>query len=114
MYCFVVPLVTAVLRQYSNLCFVPSQVVFPALDSRVKNVANAYTLEHQVESDLFIQMSDLVATLRAAKEWDANLFGQLICCTEALLTILVQHLAKEEEHVSHYSFDSIFTRHFEL
>ena len=78
----------------------PLQVVFPALDSRVKNVANAYTLEHQVESDLFIQMSDLVATLRAAKEWDADLFGQLICCTEALLTILVQHLAKEEEHVS--------------
>lgn len=62
-------------------------------------MAHAYTLEHQVESDLFLQMSDLVGTLRSAQQWDANLFGQLICCTEALLTILVQHLAKEEEHV---------------
>ncbi|GJP43518.1 hypothetical protein CLOM_g2968 [Closterium sp. NIES-68] len=75
------------------------EVVFPALDSRVKNVAHAYTLEHKVESDLFDQLSDLVSNLRRDETMERSLFSQLICCTEALLTVLVQHLSKEEEQV---------------
>ncbi|CAI5481068.1 unnamed protein product [Closterium sp. Yama58-4] len=75
------------------------EVVFPALDSRVKNVAHAYTLEHKVESDLFDQLSDLVSNLRRDETTERSLFSQLICCTEALLTVLVQHLSKEEEQV---------------
>jgi len=75
-------------------------VVFPALDARVKNVATAYTLEHQIESNLFDELSGMLALLGERDSLDASSSRSLAGCSEALSTVLAQHLAKEEEHVS--------------
>jgi hypothetical protein len=36
------------------------QVIFPALDIRVKNVAGTYSLEHKGENDLFAHQTRLL------------------------------------------------------
>ena len=61
------------------ICFIPLelQVIFPALNIRVKNVAGTYSLEHKGESNLF---SQLFALLQLDKR-------------------LRQHTSKEEEQV---------------
>ncbi|KAG6554197.1 hypothetical protein Mapa_004113 [Marchantia paleacea] len=76
------------------------EVIFPALDLRVKNVAHAYSLEHQTESELFDQMFLLLtAALKEKGSAPMELRRELICCTEAIQTTLCQHLSKEEEQV---------------
>lgn len=75
-------------------------MILPALDSRVKNVAHSYSLEHKVESDLFDQIARLLSAALADKGKVASTFhSDLVCCTQALHTTLCQHLAKEEEQV---------------
>ncbi|KAL2642312.1 hypothetical protein R1flu_009899 [Riccia fluitans] len=87
------------------------EVIFPALDLRVKNVAHAYSLEHQTESDLFDQMFLLLtAALREKGSAAVELRRELVCCTEAIQTTLCQHLSKEEEQVFpllmlHFNFE---------
>lgn len=77
------------------------QVIFPALDLRVKNVTYAYSLEHQVEINLFDQMFLLLtAALKEKGSAPMELRRELICCTEAIQTTLCQHFSKEEEQVS--------------
>lgn len=67
----------------------------------MKNVANAYSLEHKVESDLFDQMFLLLtAALEEKGSAPMKLRRELICCTEAIQTTLCQHFSKEEEQVS--------------
>lgn len=86
-----------VYTQHSNA---EDEVIFPALDSRVKNIAQTYSLEHKEESDLFDQM--LVFLNLAVKEGlnaSTKLRRDLICCTEAIQTTLCKHMAKEEEQV---------------
>jgi zinc finger-like protein len=76
--------------------------MFPALDLRVKNVAHAYSLEHQVEGELLDQMSGLLRKAVVVKgSVPLNLRRELLSCTEALQTILCQHFSKEEEQVLH-------------
>ena len=76
------------------------QVIFPALDSRVKNVAHSYSWEHKVECDLFDQIASLLsAILTEEGKVASTLHSELVCCTQALHTTLCQHLAKEEEQV---------------
>ncbi|CAM6015632.1 unnamed protein product [Sphagnum balticum] len=106
------------LRRYLFLCTIykhhssaEDEVMFPALDSRVKNVAHAYSLEHQVEGELLDQMSGLLRKAMVEKgSVPLNLRRELLSCTEALQTILCQHLSKEEEQVfpllmEHFTFD---------
>ena len=70
------------------MCFIPLelQVIFPALNIRVKNVAGIYSLEHKGESNLF---SQLFALLQLDKR-------------------LRQHTSKEEEHVAPLNFSMDF------
>jgi zinc finger-like protein len=72
------------------------QVIFPALDIRVKNVAGTYSLEHKGESDLFNQ---LFALLQLDIQNDDGLRRELASCTGAIQTCLSQHMSKEEEQV---------------
>jgi hypothetical protein len=72
------------------------QVIFPALDIRVKNVAGTYSLEHKGESDLFSQLFDL---LQLDIQNDDGLRRELASCTGAIQTCLSQHMSKEEEQV---------------
>ncbi|KIY98471.1 hypothetical protein MNEG_9490 [Monoraphidium neglectum] len=76
---------------------VEDEVVYPALDSKVKNVTSAYSVEHQDEEYLFEQLGQLlggaVAQSGAAR---AATVRQLVCKVEAIHTTLRKHLAKEE------------------
>lgn len=72
------------------------QVIFPALDIRVKNVAGTYSLEHKGENDLF---SQLFALLQLDIQNDDSLRRELASCTGAIQTCLSQHMSKEEEQV---------------
>lgn len=94
--------------QHSNA---EDEVIFPALDSRVKNVAQTYSLEHKEESDLFDQMLELLnSALKDKSNASIKLRRELICRTEAIQTTLCQHMSKEEQQVlpllvQHFSFE---------
>ncbi|KAF2298710.1 hypothetical protein GH714_025658 [Hevea brasiliensis] len=45
---------------YKHHCNAEDEVIFPALDIRVKNVAQTYSLEHKGESSLFDQLFELL------------------------------------------------------
>ncbi|XP_062158173.1 zinc finger protein BRUTUS [Alnus glutinosa] len=72
------------------------EVIFPALDIRVKNVAQTYSLEHKGESNLFDHLFEL---LNSNKQNDENFPRELASCTGVLQTSVSQHMAKEEEQV---------------
>nr|PNR27802.1 hypothetical protein PHYPA_029954 [Physcomitrium patens] len=85
---------------YKHFCSAEDEVILPALDSRVKNVAHSYSLEHKVESDQFDQIAQLLSNpLAEDGRVASSLHSQLGSCTEALHTTLCQHLSKEEEQV---------------
>ncbi|XP_021653204.2 zinc finger protein BRUTUS isoform X2 [Hevea brasiliensis] len=81
---------------YKHHCNAEDEVIFPALDIRVKNVAQTYSLEHKGESSLFDQLFEL---LNSYMQNDESFPRELASCTGALLTSLSQHMAKEEEQV---------------
>lgn len=72
-------------------------MIFPALDKRVKNVAQTYSLEHKGESDLFDHLFEL---LNSSVDNDETFRRELASCTGALQTSLSQHMAKEQQQVS--------------
>lgn len=105
------------------------QVVYPALDAKVKNVTSAYSVEHEDEERLFEQLSALlsIAVRQDGKQRAATL-RQLECKIEEVHTTLRKHLAKEEEQLfplllKHFTFaeqvdfpaaDSLYTWHGQL
>lgn len=72
------------------------QVIFPALDIRVKNVAQTYSLEHKGEINLFDHLFEL---LNSTAKNDESFPRELASCSGALQTSVSQHMAKEEEQV---------------
>ena len=92
------------------------QVVYPALDAKVKNVTSAYSVEHEDEERLFEQLS---ALLSAALQQDgrelAATLRQLECKIEEVHLTLRKHLAKEEEQLfplllKHFTFaEQVYT-----
>uniref|UniRef100_A0A2P2K0V3 Uncharacterized protein LOC105113207 isoform X1 n=2 Tax=Rhizophora mucronata TaxID=61149 RepID=A0A2P2K0V3_RHIMU len=92
---------------YKHHCNAEDEVIFPALDVRVKNVARTYFLEHEGESILFDQLFKL---LNSNMQNEENYGRELASRTAALQTSLSQHMAKEEEQVfplliEKYSFE---------
>lgn len=83
----------SVYKHHSNA---EDEVIFPALDIRVKNVAQTYSLEHKGESDLFDLLFELLNSNRHRDECFAR---ELASCTGALRTSVSQHMSKEEEQV---------------
>ncbi|KAK4430235.1 Zinc finger protein BRUTUS [Sesamum alatum] len=81
---------------YKHHCNAEDEVIFPALDIRVKNVARTYSLEHEGESVLFDQLFTL---LRSDMENEESYKRELASCTGALQTSISQHMSKEEEQV---------------
>ncbi|KAI5382898.1 zinc finger protein BRUTUS [Lathyrus oleraceus] len=84
---------SSIYRHHSNA---EDEVIFPALDRRVKNVAKTYSLEHKGESNLFDHLFEL---LNSSIKNDESFPRELASCTGALQTSVSQHLAKEEEQV---------------
>ncbi|XVF02261.1 hypothetical protein REPUB_Repub04eG0160800 [Reevesia pubescens] len=81
---------------YKHHCHAEDEVIFPALDMRVKNVAPTYSLEHEGESVLFDQ---LFALLNLDIHNEESYRRELASCTGALQTSVTQHMSKEEEQV---------------
>ncbi|CAI9785395.1 unnamed protein product [Fraxinus pennsylvanica] len=81
---------------YKHHCNAEDEVIFPALDIRVKNVARTYSLEHEGESVLFDQ---LFTWLDSDTQNEGRYRRELASCTGALQTSISQHMAKEEEQV---------------
>ncbi|KDP29444.1 hypothetical protein JCGZ_18365 [Jatropha curcas] len=81
---------------YKNHCNAEDEVIFPALDIRVKNVARTYSLEHEGESVLFDQLFEL---LNSTEQNEESYRRELASRTGALRTSISQHLSKEEEQV---------------
>ncbi|KAL9166519.1 hypothetical protein ABFS82_05G035100 [Erythranthe guttata] len=81
---------------YKHHCNAEDEVIFPALDIRVKNVARTYSLEHEGESVLFDQ---LFALLNNSMKNEESYKRELASCTGALKTSISQHMSKEEEQV---------------
>ncbi|MBA0726698.1 hypothetical protein Golax_002508 [Gossypium laxum] len=82
---------------YKHHCHAEDEVIFPALDIRVKNVAPTYSLEHEGESVLFDQ---LFALLTSDMQNEESYRRELASCTGALQTSITQHMSKEEEQVA--------------
>ncbi|KAK1553219.1 hypothetical protein Q3G72_031091 [Acer saccharum] len=83
-------------RIYKHHCNAEDEVIFPALDIRVKNVARTYSLEHEGESVLFDQLFGL---LNSSMQNEETYRRELASCTGALQTSISQHMSKEEEQV---------------
>ncbi|EXB56897.1 Uncharacterized RING finger protein [Morus notabilis] len=83
----------SIYKHHSNA---EDEVIFPALDIRVKNVAQTYSLEHKGESNLFDNLFEL---LNSKTQNDESFPRELASCTGALQTSVSQHMAKEEEQV---------------
>ncbi|XP_047940642.1 zinc finger protein BRUTUS-like [Salvia hispanica] len=81
---------------YKHHCNAEDEVIFPALDIRVKNVARTYSLEHEGESVLFDQLFTLLGN---DMENEESYKRELASCTGALQTSICQHMSKEEEQV---------------
>ncbi|XVF09570.1 hypothetical protein REPUB_Repub07fG0105700 [Reevesia pubescens] len=81
---------------YKHHSVAEDEVIFPALDIRVKNVAKTYSLEHKGESNLFDHLFEL---LNSYTEDDESFPRELASCTGALQTSISQHMAKEQEQV---------------
>lgn len=81
---------------YKHHCNAEDEVIFPALDIRVKNVAQTYSLEHEGESVLFDQLFTLLGSDMKNEE---SYKRELASCTGALQTSINQHMSKEEEQV---------------
>ncbi|KAK4423546.1 Zinc finger protein BRUTUS [Sesamum alatum] len=83
----------SIYKHHSNA---EDEVIFPALDIRVKNVARTYSLEHEGESLLFDQLFSLLDNDMRNEE---SYKRELASCTGALQTSISQHMSKEEEQV---------------
>lgn len=81
---------------YKHHCNAEDEVIFPALDIRVKNVARTYSLEHEGEGVIFDQ---LFALLDSDMQNEESFRRELASCTGALQTSISQHMSKEEEQV---------------
>lgn len=75
-------------------------MIFPALDKRVKNVAQTYSLEHKGESNLFDHLFELLNSWVDNVDNDESFRRELASCTGALQTSVNQHMAKEQQQVS--------------
>lgn len=76
------------------------QVIYPALDGKVRNVTLSYRVEHEDEERLFEQLVTLIATALAATGAPrGEAVRELVCKVEEVHTTLRKHLRKEEEQL---------------
>ncbi|GMH21955.1 hypothetical protein Nepgr_023798 [Nepenthes gracilis] len=84
---------------YKYHCAAEDEVIFLALDGRVKNISHTYSLEHKSIDDLF---ESIFCSLNGPLEDSGNKceeFQELIFCVGTLQDTIYQHLLKEEKQV---------------
>ncbi|CAL9042149.1 unnamed protein product [Musa banksii] len=79
---------------YQHHCNAEDAVIFPALDTRVKNVARTYSLEHTGESHLFY---DVFVLLISHMKSEDRLWRELDLRIASIKTSFNQQMPKEEK-----------------
>ncbi|KAJ4836508.1 hypothetical protein Tsubulata_036212 [Turnera subulata] len=74
------------------------EVIFFALDVRVKNVAGAYSLEHDSIDDLFDSVFQWLNEFKEGKN-DAEPLEELLFCISILQSSICEHMLKEEKQI---------------
>ncbi|OVA09101.1 zinc finger protein [Macleaya cordata] len=75
------------------------EVIFQALDQRIRNVTYSYSLEHRTIDNLF---ESVFQCFNAFLEDDGKFsqpFQELVFCTYTIQSFICQHMLKEEEQV---------------
>lgn len=96
------------------------QVIFPALDSQVKNVVRAYSLEHSSIDDSFTCIFHYLDLLINKEEDASQTLQELISSVVTAQTVICHHMHKEEEQVPIYYLTFIrsylfnYSNHFML
>lgn len=91
-------LFTAIMRGHWNG---EEEILWPALEAKVPQVTVPYTLDHDVEIEVFKTIDDLLSTYRAAQSADERgavarrLYRELI----ALNTAIANHSRKEDKQI---------------
>ncbi|PSR89630.1 Zinc finger protein BRUTUS-like [Actinidia chinensis var. chinensis] len=84
---------------YKYHCTTEDEVIFMALDFRIKNVVCTYTLEHESIDDLFHSISDCLSVIMDKEENTAKQFQELVFCIGTIQAVICQHMLKEEKQV---------------
>lgn len=75
------------------------QVIFSALDTRVKNVVFNYSLEHNTTDDLFTSIFHWLHVLEEERGNIADVLREVVLCIGTILSSICQHMLKEERQV---------------
>jgi len=84
---------------YSYHSVAEDEIVYPALDSKVKNVTLPYRIEHADEGHLLVQLMQLLTSLPSSESNLLTTLRELACKVEEVSTTIRQHLEKEEEQL---------------
>ncbi|KAF8390297.1 hypothetical protein HHK36_024822 [Tetracentron sinense] len=94
---------------YKYHCTFEDEVIFQALDLRVRNVVSTYSLEHRSMDDLLDSVFDCLNVLLEDGGNLSKPFQELVLRTGTIQKSICQHMLKEEEQVfpllmQHFSF----------
>lgn len=88
---------------------IEDEVLYPALDSKVKNVTLAYSIEHEDEEYLLEELSSILSREDLGKTPDGEMVHEVARKVEEVHTTLKKHLEKEEEQLL-----PLLQRHFSI
>lgn len=80
-------------------CWEIVQVIFAALDSRLKNLVQPYLLQQKGERDLFDQLLRLLSNFNKTMQNEASFQRELVSLTGVLQMLITKNMAKEEKQV---------------
>ena len=76
------------------------QVVFLALDERVKNIVSSYSLEHAGTDDLLSSLFHWLHVLEEELGSVSDVLREVILCIGTIQSSICQHMLKEERQVN--------------
>ncbi|KAL1207854.1 Zinc finger protein BRUTUS-like [Cardamine amara subsp. amara] len=75
------------------------EVIFSALDTRVKNIVFNYSLEHDATDDLFTSIFHWLNVLEEERVNRADVLREVVLCIGIIQSSICQHMLKEERQV---------------
>ncbi|KAJ0257348.1 Zinc finger protein BRUTUS-like [Hirschfeldia incana] len=75
------------------------EVIFSALDTRVKNIVFNYSLEHESTDDLFTSIYNWLHVLEEEIENTEDVLREVVLCIGTIQSSICQHMHKEERQV---------------
>lgn len=84
---------------YNYHCAAEDEVIFLALDQRVKNVMPTYSLEHKSIDDEFMSIFHLLDIFLRKGEGTSQMFQELLFSLGTVQAMICHHMEKEEQQV---------------